>query len=137
MLDCKTASTIAINMVHSKLDYCNADAPIHNLGVTFHPHLSFSNHISNFSHSCFMHIRNGHDLHLIDPCSTVKLPPPLLPTWSTQSLITAMPMPLFTILVLLFILISLSLTTYSTSRTPALCTFVTVMTSASSIHARL
>src|SRR6218665_2943455 len=34
-----------------------SDAPVRNLGVTFYPHLSFSNHISNLSHSCFMHIR--------------------------------------------------------------------------------
>src|SRR6218665_3503662 len=35
-----------------------SDAPVRNLGVTFDPHLSFSNHISNLSHSCFMHIRD-------------------------------------------------------------------------------
>src|SRR6218665_1288659 len=28
------------------------------LGVTFDPHLSFSNYISNLSRSCFMHIRD-------------------------------------------------------------------------------
>src|SRR6218665_324474 len=32
-----------------------SDAPVRNLGVTFDPHLSFSNHISNLSRSCFMH----------------------------------------------------------------------------------
>src|SRR6218665_2662777 len=35
-----------------------SDAPVRNLGVTFDPHLSFSNHISNLSRSCFMHIRD-------------------------------------------------------------------------------
>src|SRR6218665_1969611 len=30
--------------------------PVRNLGVTFDPHLSFSNHISN--RSCFRHIRD-------------------------------------------------------------------------------
>src|SRR6218665_1081362 len=33
-----------------------SDAPVRNLGVTFDPHLSFSNHITNLSRSCFMHI---------------------------------------------------------------------------------
>jgi len=32
--------------------------------ISLFPHLSFSNHISNLSRSCFMHIR---DLHLIRP----------------------------------------------------------------------
>jgi len=41
-----------------------SDASVRNLGVTFDPHLSFSNHISNLSHTCFMHIR---DLHRIRP----------------------------------------------------------------------
>src|SRR6218665_1859983 len=41
-----------------------SDAPVCNLGVTFDPHLSFSNHISNLSRSCFMHIR---DLRRIQP----------------------------------------------------------------------
>src|SRR6218665_967505 len=41
-----------------------SDAPVRNLGVTFDPHLSFSNHISNLSRSCFMHIR---DLRRIRP----------------------------------------------------------------------
>src|SRR6218665_600086 len=40
------------------------DAPYRNLGVTFDPHLSFSNHISNLYRSCFMHIR---DLRRIRP----------------------------------------------------------------------
>src|SRR6218665_3236389 len=35
-----------------------SDASVRNLGVTFDPHLSFSNHISNVSRSCFMHIRD-------------------------------------------------------------------------------
>src|SRR6218665_37360 len=35
-----------------------SDASVRNLGVTFDPHLSFSNHISNLSRSCFMHIRD-------------------------------------------------------------------------------
>src|SRR6218665_1376855 len=35
-----------------------SDAPVRNLGVTFDPHLSFSNHISNLSRSCFIHIRD-------------------------------------------------------------------------------
>src|SRR5688572_27556522 len=39
-----------------------SDAPVRNLGVTSHPHLSFSNYISNLLRSCFMHIR---DLRLI------------------------------------------------------------------------
>src|SRR6218665_1293632 len=46
-----------------------SDAPVHNLGVTFDPHLSFSNHISNLSRSCFMHIR---DLHHIRPMLDFK-----------------------------------------------------------------
>src|SRR6218665_2045926 len=41
-----------------------SDAPVRNLGVTFDPHLSFSNHISNLSRSCCMHIR---DLRRIRP----------------------------------------------------------------------
>src|SRR6218665_2298007 len=41
-----------------------SDAPVRNLGVTFDPHLSFSNHITNLSRSCFMHIR---DLRRIRP----------------------------------------------------------------------
>src|SRR6218665_2759469 len=40
------------------------DALVRNLGVTFDPHPSFSNHISNLSRSCFMHIR---DLRRIRP----------------------------------------------------------------------
>src|SRR6218665_802981 len=35
-----------------------SNAPVRNLGVTFDPHLSFFNHISNLSRSCFMHIRD-------------------------------------------------------------------------------
>src|SRR6218665_2442438 len=35
-----------------------SDAPVRNLGVSFDPHLSFSNPISNLSRSCFMHIRD-------------------------------------------------------------------------------
>src|SRR6218665_3525100 len=35
-----------------------SDAPVRNLGVTFDPHLSFLNHMSNLSRSCFMHIRD-------------------------------------------------------------------------------
>src|SRR5688572_18612501 len=46
-----------------------SDAPVRNLGVTFDPHLSFSNHISNLSRSCFMHIR---DLHRIRPMLDFK-----------------------------------------------------------------
>src|SRR6218665_218124 len=57
-----------------------SDAPVRNLGVTctctFDPHLYFSNHISNLSRSCFMHIR---DLRAFDPCLTLKLHPPLPP----------------------------------------------------------
>ena len=41
-----------------------SDAPVSNLGVTFDPDLSFSNHISNLSRSYFMHTR---DLHRIRP----------------------------------------------------------------------
>src|SRR6218665_2008865 len=41
-----------------------SDAPVRNLGVTFDPHLSFSNHISNLPRSCFIHIR---DLRRIRP----------------------------------------------------------------------
>src|SRR6218665_1063948 len=46
-----------------------SDAPVRNLGVTFDPHLSFSNHISNLSRSCFMHI---HDLRRIRPMLDFK-----------------------------------------------------------------
>src|SRR6218665_3047447 len=44
-----------------------SDAPVRNLGVTFDPHLSFSNHIS--TRSCFMHIR---DLRRIRPMLDFK-----------------------------------------------------------------
>src|SRR6218665_1068947 len=51
-----------------------SDAPVRNLGVTctctFDPHLSFSNHISNLSRSCFMHIR---DLRRIRPMLDFKI----------------------------------------------------------------
>src|SRR6218665_1510278 len=46
-----------------------SDAPVRNLGVTFDPHFSFSNHISNLSRSCFMHIR---DLRRIRPMLDFK-----------------------------------------------------------------
>src|SRR6218665_3683584 len=46
-----------------------SDAPVRNLGVTFDPQLSFSNHISNLSRSCFMHIR---DLRHIRPMLDFK-----------------------------------------------------------------
>src|SRR6218665_946635 len=46
-----------------------SDAPVRNLGVTFDPRLSFSNHISNLSRSCFMHIR---DLRRIRPMLDFK-----------------------------------------------------------------
>src|SRR6218665_3299986 len=46
-----------------------SDASVRNLGVTFDPHLSFSNHISNLSRSCFMHIR---DLRRIRPMLDFK-----------------------------------------------------------------
>src|SRR6218665_3058756 len=46
-----------------------SDAPVRNLGVTFDPHLSFSNHISNLSRSRFMHIR---DLRRIRPMLDFK-----------------------------------------------------------------
>src|SRR5678815_4080884 len=46
-----------------------SDAPVRNLGVTFDPHLSFSNHITNLSRSCFMHIR---DLRRIRPTLDFK-----------------------------------------------------------------
>src|SRR6218665_264299 len=42
---------------------------VRNLGVTFDPHLSFSNHISNLSRSCFIHIR---DLRRIRPMLDFK-----------------------------------------------------------------
>src|SRR6218665_1164311 len=43
-----------------------SDAPVRNLGVTFDPHLSFSNHISNLSRSCFMHIRDSRIRPMLD-----------------------------------------------------------------------
>src|SRR6218665_3799537 len=46
------------------------DAPLRNLGVTFDPHLSFSNHISNLSSSCFTHIR---DIRRIQPMHDFKI----------------------------------------------------------------
>src|SRR6218665_218923 len=46
-----------------------SDAPVLNLGFTFDPHLSFSDHISNLSRSCFMHIR---DLRRIRPMLDFK-----------------------------------------------------------------
>src|SRR6218665_3151444 len=42
-----------------------SDASVCNLGVAFDPHLSFSNHISNLSRSCLMHIRRGEVAPLI------------------------------------------------------------------------
>src|SRR6218665_2833186 len=45
------------------------DAPVHNLGVTFDRHPSFSKHISNHSRSCFMHIR---DLRHVRPMLDFK-----------------------------------------------------------------
>src|SRR6218665_3972157 len=46
-----------------------SDAHVRNLGVTFDPQLSFSNHISNLSRSCFMQIR---DLRRIRPMLDFK-----------------------------------------------------------------
>jgi hypothetical protein len=46
-----------------------SDSPVRNLGVIFDPHLSFANHISNLSRSCFMHIR---DLRRIRPMLDLK-----------------------------------------------------------------
>jgi Reverse transcriptase (RNA-dependent DNA polymerase) len=46
-----------------------SDAAVRNLGITFDPHLSFSNHISSLSRSCFMHIR---DLRRIRPMLDFK-----------------------------------------------------------------
>src|SRR6218665_3308925 len=46
-----------------------SDVPVRNLGVTFDPHLYFSNHISNLTRSCFMHIR---DLHRLRPMLNFK-----------------------------------------------------------------
>src|SRR6218665_2354089 len=54
-----------------------SDAPVRNLGVTFDPHLSFSNHISNLSRSCFMHIR---DPRRIRPMLDFKTAPPIAPS---------------------------------------------------------
>ena len=46
-----------------------SDAPVRNLGVTFDPRLSSSNHISNLSRLCFMHTR---DLRRIRPMLDFK-----------------------------------------------------------------
>src|SRR6218665_2908689 len=46
-----------------------SDTFVRNLGVTFNPHLSFSNQISNLSRFCFMHIR---DLRRIRPMLDFK-----------------------------------------------------------------
>src|SRR6218665_1612819 len=67
-----------------------SDAPVRNLGVTFYPHLSFSNPISNLPRSCFMHIRDlrrirpmldfktaSHHCHLHRPLKTRLLQLPL------------------------------------------------------------
>src|SRR6218665_628314 len=88
-----------------------SDAPVRNPGVTFDPRLSFSNHISNLSRSCFM-LSAILLLLLIfnflspttsptypapasctsvtsvasDPCLTLKLPPPLPPPSSILQL---------------------------------------------------
>src|SRR6218665_2223161 len=51
------------------LPLLSPDAPIRNRGFTFDPHLSFSNHISNLSRSCFMHIL---DLRRIRPMLNFK-----------------------------------------------------------------
>src|SRR6218665_2581032 len=48
-------SSIRLSNNSSSITFIS-DAPVRNLGVTFDPHLSFSNHISNLSRSCFMHI---------------------------------------------------------------------------------
>jgi hypothetical protein len=45
------------------------DSSVRNLGVTFDPNLSFSNHISNLSRTCFLHIR---DLRRIRPMLDFK-----------------------------------------------------------------
>src|SRR6218665_149169 len=47
-----------------------SDAHLRNLGVTSDPRPSFSNHISNLSTSCFMHIR---DLRRIQPMLDFKI----------------------------------------------------------------
>src|SRR6218665_275335 len=54
---------------HSSSTTFTSDAPVHNFGVTFDPHLSFSNHISKLYRSCFMHIR---DLRRIRPMLDFK-----------------------------------------------------------------
>jgi len=68
-------------------------ASVRNLGVTFDPHLSFSNHISNFSRSCFMRIRDLrhienclHHCHLHRPFKTRLLQLHLFNLDSTQTL---------------------------------------------------
>src|SRR6218665_993760 len=55
-----------------------SDAPGGNLGITFDPRLSYSNHFSNLSRSCFIHIR---DLRRIRPMldsktASIIYPPP-------------------------------------------------------------
>src|SRR6218665_3283016 len=53
-----------------KTKFCTSS--VSNLGVTFDPHLSFPNHISNLSGSCFMQI---HDLRRIQPMLDSKTAP--------------------------------------------------------------
>src|SRR6218665_2194038 len=53
-----------------------SDTPVRNLGVTFDPHLSFSNHISNLpAPASYTSVTYA----AYDPCLTLKLPPPLPP----------------------------------------------------------
>src|ERR1700733_5174853 len=60
--------TIHLSTDSSSLDFVT-DSSVRNLGVTFDPHLSFSNHISNLSRTCFLHIR---DLRRIRPMLDFK-----------------------------------------------------------------
>src|SRR5688572_5747526 len=49
-----------------------SDSPVRNLGITLDPHLSFSNHVSNLSRSCFKHIRNLRCIPPMLDCKTVS-----------------------------------------------------------------
>src|SRR6218665_1420602 len=65
----KSRKFLTLQYNNSSSTTFTSDAPVRNLGVTLDPHLSFSNHISNLSRSCFMHTR---DLRRILPMLDFK-----------------------------------------------------------------
>src|SRR6218665_951404 len=69
-----------------------SDAPVHNLSVTFDPHLSFSNHLTNLSRSCFMHIRDLRRIRpMLDSKTASTIAPPIAHPATPSSSISAPP----------------------------------------------